>query len=231
MLRVLILLLTMSASATTSFAQQTVNCHSGGTGTIPECQRRDALAQQQQQQRQQPQQQQQQQTVQCHSGGTGTIPECQRRDAMVQPHQQTQQPQPTTPRATTPATATTTPAQNAPRGVTKTLLGTGTHSDNCALFARDKVPTLPYGLDTWNGKLNAMNSNTPKVGSVAMIGFSSGAYKDIGHAAVVESVSGNSITIIEANYTAGKLSRRTATGADLADAARQLGIAGYYQPH
>ena len=114
--------------------------------------------------------------------------------------------------------------------MTKALLGTGAHSDNCALFARDKVPTLPYGLDTWNGKLNAMNSNTPKVGSVAMIGFSSGAYKEIGHAAVVESVSDNSITIIEANYTAGKFSRRTATGADLADAARQLGIAGYYEP-
>jgi surface antigen len=63
-----------------------------------------------------------------------------------------------------------------------------------------------------------------------MIGFSTGEYKDIGHSAVVESVSGNSITVIEANYTAGQITRRTATGTDLADAARQLGIAGYYRP-
>ena len=116
------------------------------------------------------------------------------------------------------------------RGVVKLSLGTGNNSDNCVFFARDRVPTLPTGLDTWQGKLNAINSGSPQVGSVAMIGFSTGAYRDIGHAAVVESIRGNSITIIEANYTPGQITRRTATGVDLADAARQLGIAGYYRP-
>lgn len=51
-------------------AQQIVQCHSGGTGTIPQCQQRDAQAGGSQ-------------TVQCHSGGTGTIPECKQRDAQA----------------------------------------------------------------------------------------------------------------------------------------------------
>ena len=53
-----------------SGAQQIVQCHSGGTGTIAECQQRDAQARSNR-------------TVQCHSGGTGTIAECQQRDAQA----------------------------------------------------------------------------------------------------------------------------------------------------
>lgn len=115
-------------------------------------------------------------------------------------------------------------------GIIREPLGQGRNSDNCVLFARDRVPSLPYGLDTWQGKRNAINSSVPRVGSVAMIGFTSGPYRDIGHAAVVEDVTANAITIIEANYAAGQITRRTATGTDAADAARQLNIAGYYQP-
>jgi len=43
-------------------------------------------------------------------------------------------------------------------------------------------------------------------------------------------VSDTSLTIIEGNYLMGSVTRRTATGKDLADAARQLGIVGYYKP-
>jgi hypothetical protein len=123
----------------------------------------------------------------------------------------------------------TTPSR-AQQDIPTTVLGSGTNSDNCVYFARDRVPSLPYGLDTWQGKLNAINSHTPRAGSVAMIGLTSGVYRDIGHSAIVESVNGNSITIIEANYKAGQITRRTATGTDLDDAARKLGIEGYYQP-
>lgn len=103
-------------------------------------------------------------------------------------------------------------------------------ADNCVFFARKRVPTLPYNLNTWKGKLAAVNSDTPRAGSVAMIEIGSGKYKDVGHVAIVEAIGSDSLTIIEGNYLMGSVTRRTATGKDVADAARQLGIAGYYHP-
>lgn len=104
------------------------------------------------------------------------------------------------------------------------------HADNCVFFARKRVPSLPYGLQTWQGKLNVVNSRRPEPGSVAMIRITHGAYKDVGHVAIVEAVSDNSLTIIEGNYVSGTVTRRTATGRDLADAERQLFIVGYFSP-
>ena len=110
-------------------------------------------------------------------------------------------------------------------------LPTEPHADNCVFFARKRVPSLPYNLNTWKGKLGAVNSTTPRPGSVAMIEVGAGKYRDVGHVAIVESVSENTLTIIEGNYLMGSVTRRTATGKDVADAARQLHIAGYYTPH
>jgi len=103
-------------------------------------------------------------------------------------------------------------------------------ADNCVFFARKRVPTLPYNLNTWKGKLAAVNSDTPRAGSVAMIEIGAGKYKDVGHVAIVEAIGRDSLTIIEGNYLMGSVTRRTATGKDVADAARQLGIVGYYHP-
>lgn len=103
------------------------------------------------------------------------------------------------------------------------------HADNCVFFARKRVPSLPYGLQTWKGKLEAVNSRRPEPGSVAMIRITHGAYRDVGHVAIVEKVTGNSLTIIEGNYLSGTVTRRTATGRDLADAERQLFIVGYFK--
>lgn len=35
------------------------------------------------------------------------------------------------------------------------------HADNCVFFARKHVPSLPYGMQTWKGKLEAVNSRVP----------------------------------------------------------------------
>lgn len=102
------------------------------------------------------------------------------------------------------------------------------HADNCVHFARERVPSLPYGLHTWNAKLDVVNSKRPQPGSVAMIRITHGAYKDVGHVAIVEAVSDTSLTIIEGNYVSGTVTRRTATGRDLTDAERQLFIVGYF---
>jgi hypothetical protein len=75
MLHVCLTMAAVSLAATmlpqSARAQQIVQCHSGGTGTIPECQQRDQEAQANR-------------VVQCHSGGTGTIPECQQLDQQAQ---------------------------------------------------------------------------------------------------------------------------------------------------
>lgn len=62
-----------------------------------------------------------------------------------------------------------------------------------------------------------------------MIRITDGAYKDVGHVAIVEKVTGNSLTIIEGNYLSGTVTRRTAIGRDLADAERRLFIVGYFK--
>lgn len=102
--------------------------------------------------------------------------------------------------------------------------------DNSVIFARHRVPSLPYNLGTWQGKVKAINSVTPRPGSVAMIEISSGKYKPAGHVAIVEAVTDTSLTIIEGNYLMGTVTRRTASGKDVDDAARQLNIVGYYKP-
>ena len=110
-------------------------------------------------------------------------------------------------------------------GVVKTILPKGPNADNCVLFARSRVPSLPTGMLDWKGKLKAVNSYSPVAGSVAMI-----PYQSLGHVAYVEQVSGNTITLIEANFSFGNITRRVSTGSSLADAAARLKIAGYYRP-
>ena len=117
------------------------------------------------------------------------------------------------------------PSESAKLGVVTTKLGTGTHSDNCVFFARSKVKNLPTGMLDWNGKTAAINSKIPQQGSVAMI-----PYGNIGHVAYVEKVTGNQITIIEANFSSGIITRRVSTGKDIKDAEAQLKIVGYYRP-
>lgn len=95
----------------------------------------------------------------------------------------------------------------------------------CVLFVRTIVPTLPTGLMNLSDKMRIINLSTPQSGAVAIM-----RYADVGHVGVVENVTGNSITILEANYRHGQITRRTAIGRDLQDAANQLEILGYRRP-
>ena len=110
-------------------------------------------------------------------------------------------------------------------GVETKNLGKDLNSDNCVLFARSKVPSLPTGMLDWKGKQAAINSHTLAAGSVAMI-----PYQQVGHVAYIEQVSGNVITIIEANFSFGNITRRVSTGTSPADAAARLKIIGYFRP-
>lgn len=93
------------------------------------------------------------------------------------------------------------------------------YKSNCVYFSRWLVPTLPTGLDTYQGKLNIINSSIPSVGSVAIMPNSSG----VGHVAIVEAVNGNQITLIESNWPSSGVWRRTGTQSG-------LNIKGYYKP-
>lgn len=117
-----------------------------------------------------------------------------------------------------------------PGRVATVLLGQERHSDNCVFFVRDRVRSLPYGLGTWKGKLAIINARVQRAGDVAVIEVGSGVYRDVGHVAIIEQVTANSLTIFEANFYAGRVSRRTATGANAGEAAALLGIAGYFRP-
>lgn len=100
----------------------------------------------------------------------------------------------------------------------------------CTDFARSLVRSLPGGLFTMRDKTNIINSRRPTVGSVAIIEVPRGYAQPYGHVAVVEEVTRNSITIIEANYGGRRVQRRRSVGRDLDEAASQLRIVGYYRP-
>ena len=98
------------------------------------------------------------------------------------------------------------------------------------LLARQKAATLPIKLASWPQKLDAINSSFPRVGSVAMIDRAATPASAEGRVALVEEVGESSLTIIEGNELTGELIRRKASGRNLAEAARELRIVGYYQP-
>lgn len=115
-------------------------------------------------------------------------------------------------------------------GVVSENLGPAKIASNSLAYARTKVPSLPDKLNSWPRKMDAINSAFPLPGSVAMIEVPSGLNSQLGHVAIVEAVGEASLTIIEGNYITGEVTRRTATGKNLADAARQLRIVGYFKP-
>jgi hypothetical protein len=90
---------------------------------------------------------------------------------------------------------------------------------NCVLWAREKVPSLPFGLWTIKDKRKIINSNIAKAGSVAIINVG----MPWGHVAVVAKVGSNHITIKEANFKYGKITERHGTEKDLK-------IVGYFKP-
>ena len=105
----------------------------------------------------------------------------------------------------------------------------GNFNGECVAYARQKVPSLPSGLYTLADKKKVINSRTCKAGSVAIIDV--GNY---GHVAVVEkcdsSGSTQSITITEANYKPGKITRRQSKVSKISKAESELKILGYYRP-
>ena len=115
-------------------------------------------------------------------------------------------------------------------GVVSEKAGAASKGQDNLVFARAKVPTLPVKLASWPQKLEAINSPFPRVGAVAMIEHRTGADAAQGRVAIVEEVGERSLTIIEGNDLTGELTRRTASGRNLAEAVRQLHIAGFYQP-
>ena len=115
-------------------------------------------------------------------------------------------------------------------GIVSEHLGPAKVASNSLAFARARVPSLPDNLNSWPRKMDAINSAFPLPGSVAMIEVPSGLNSQLGHVAIVEAVGEASLTIIEGNYITGEVTRRTATGKNLADAAQQLRIVGYFKP-
>jgi hypothetical protein len=102
---------------------------------------------------------------------------------------------------------------------------TATNRCNCVLYARCKVPTLPYGLFTYENKVKIINAYSPTVGSVAIMKVGLPA----GHVSVVTNVTKDkkgtvtSITVNEANYKSCQTTTRSGSPATLK-------VTGYYKP-
>lgn len=107
----------------------------------------------------------------------------------------------------------------------------GTWSGSCVSYARYRVPSLPYGLNTLEDKKRIINSYTCRAGSVAVID----AARPYGHLAVVESCDSDGsmqgIKITEANWKAGYITRRSSRVAGSIKLAQsELRILGYFRP-
>jgi hypothetical protein len=96
-----------------------------------------------------------------------------------------------------------------------------TNCSNCVYYARCRQPGLPYGLNTYQDKLNIINRYIPWPGCVAVIGTGT----NIGHVAFVEYYNSYNgmVYISEGNWPAGQCGSRSGT-------ASQLNIAGYWCP-
>lgn len=106
----------------------------------------------------------------------------------------------------------------------------GNFRGECVAYARSRVPGLPGGLFTMQDKLQIINSNRCREGSVAII-----RYGSVGHVAVVEKCDRDGkkegITITEANWQSGVITRRKASSRDgLRSAEAELAIVGYWRP-
>lgn len=113
-------------------------------------------------------------------------------------------------------------------GITTEVVGS--FAGECVAYARSRVAGLPSGLFTMNDKRRMINSNKCKAGSVAVI-----EYGSVGHVAVVEKCDREGkkegITITEANWQRGQITKRKASSSDgLRVAERELGIIGYWKP-
>ena len=82
---------------------------------------------------------------------------------------------------------------------------------NCVLYARCRMPRLPYGLTSYSDKVRQINRWSPRAGCVAVI--YTGSY--YGHVAYVTSVSGSTINIAEGNWPSGHCGHRSGTQSGL----------------
>ncbi len=114
-------------------------------------------------------------------------------------------------------------------------------SRECVLYARSKVPALPYGLITLQDKLAIKNSNSCRAGTIAIMDYGikikdpkTGLYVPVGHVAYVEgchsSSTSGAIRVTETNFKAGYKTERRASTTTLQAAQTELKILGYYDP-
>lgn len=108
---------------------------------------------------------------------------------------------------------------NTPLGPAEAMAGCEVNRCNCVLYARCRVPKLPFKLDTTAQKQAIVNAQAPLVGSVAIF-----TYNHVAVVTRVENVNGKTVvTIDEANYVGCTITTRRGTPGDLK-------IFGYFRP-
>lgn len=90
---------------------------------------------------------------------------------------------------------------------------------NCVKWVRARVTNLPFGLWTIYDKKKIIDTKNAKKGRVAIMDYCF----PIGHLGIVKDVSGNFITILEANFLMGKITERIGK-------MKELKILGFFNP-
>jgi len=101
----------------------------------------------------------------------------------------------------------------------KILNETDANKCNCVLYARSRVPQLPFELFTMADKKKIVNQQNPKINDVAIMNIGLPA----GHVGIVVFVGRTHLTIQEANYKTCKITERH-------DTPVAFRIIGYYRP-
>lgn len=89
---------------------------------------------------------------------------------------------------------------------------------NCVLYARSRMPGLPFGLWTYADKVKIINHRKPEKGDIAIIKTN----QIWGHVAVVTKIGSLHTTIQEGNWKTGKITERH-------DTPYALRITGYFR--
>lgn len=95
--------------------------------------------------------------------------------------------------------------------------------NNCVLYVRCRIPSLPYGLTYYSGKKAIINAYSPVVGYAAIMPSASKSYAKYGHIAYVQSVNSDGTITIKEGSSGGTCTTRTKTPTDFK-------IDGYFKP-
>jgi hypothetical protein len=106
----------------------------------------------------------------------------------------------------------------------------GTWSGECVSYVRSRLPSLPWGLYSFDDKKRIINSYSCSPGSAAVIDVGN----SIGHLSYITSCDASGdmqgLKMEEANWYAGKIDERKCRDSKISSCIKLYRIVGFYRP-